>query len=57
MMTNKLRMQDFEKQYENETHDEREARYKANRERTLKLLAEWEEFRKIHPEIAESMVC
>jgi hypothetical protein len=57
MMTNQLRLRDFEKLYENETHAEREARYKANRERTLKMLEEWEEFRKVHPEIAESMVC
>jgi len=52
-----IRLSDLQKIYENETAEEREARYEANRQRTEKWLQSWKEFAEKHPEIANNMVC
>lgn len=56
-MIRSFSVSDLEKFYENETPEERAARYAANKERTERMLASWKEFEEKHPEIARTMVC
>lgn len=50
-------LRNLNKQYENETPEQRSARYAANVKRTREFLDSWKKFEREHPELAKNMVC
>lgn len=56
-MIKSFNVSDLHKLYENETPEEKAARYAENKERTERMLRSWKEFSEQYPEIAKTMVC
>lgn len=56
-MVRTFNVSELHKRYENETPEQKAARYAQNKERTERFLTSWKEFEAKHPEAAKTMVC
>lgn len=56
-MIKTFKVSDLHKQYENETDEQKAARYAANKKRITDMVGAWDKFAKEFPEAAKQMRC